>query len=71
MSYLDELKNRYPIRRTILIIVILAIVLVIVFLFSPLICDLIFGGEPRVPSEQLHGSFLLVLILNQKNRNLT
>ena len=64
MSTLEDIELEHDVWRKVLVIIIVAIVILMVFVFTPLLIDIIMGNENQEsPSEQLHGTFPLILLL--------
>jgi len=65
MSKIDELDIKYDTKRHILVGLIVVIVLLLVFVFFPLLLDLFFNepSRTREPSERLNDTFPLILYL--------
>ena len=65
MSKVDELEIKYDPKRHILVVLIVVTVLLLVFVFTPLLLDWFFNEPTRTrePSERLNDSFPLILSL--------
>lgn len=65
MSTIEDLDIKYDVKRQIMVVAIVAIVLLLIFVFWPLIYDLLMGGtvESRDPSKRIHDNLPIFSIL--------